>query len=175
VLLTAVTLVAAACTAGPGAPTSSPASLTPQPAADAAGFAAATCTANDEMTLVWGNPDSGAKSVAWKAFESAIQAKDSAQIDSAAAAILLHIDAARAANDRGATWAPGAAASAELTVVLDGFQKYVVTVRDAHGDPTVTSRAAEDLRAVMQRLQAYWQMLQTMIVAKAIPLTQLPC
>jgi hypothetical protein len=175
VVLTAAILVAAACTAGPVAPTSSPASPTPLPAVDAAGFAAAACTANSEMGLSWGNPDTGEKSVAWKAFESAVQAKDPAQIDKAAAPVLLHLDAARAANDRGATWVPGAAASAELTVVLGGLEKYIVTVREAHGESTVAAQAAKDMEAVWPHLQAYWQMLQTMMLAKAIPMTQLPC
>ncbi len=171
----AMIVVAAACTAGPVAPTSSPASPTPPPAVDAAGFAAATCTANSELSLGWGNTDSGVKSVAWKAFDSAVQAKDPAQIDKAAAPVLLHLDAALAANDRGATWVPGAAASAEFKVVLGGFEKYIVTVRDAHGESTVAAQAAKEMEAVRPHLQAYYQMLLQMMVAKTIPITQIPC
>jgi len=173
VVLTAVIVVAAACTAGPVATTSSPASPTPLPAVDAAGFAAAACTANSELGLGWGG-DAG-KSVAWMAFDSAVQARDAAQIDKAAAPVLLHLDAARAANDRGATWVPGAAASAELTVVLDGLEKYIVTVREAHGDSTVTAQAAKDMEPVLPHLQAYLGMLLEMMRAKAIPITQIPC
>lgn len=175
VVLAAVILVAAACTAGPATPTSSPGSPAPLAAVDAAGFAAAVCVANSELFLIWGNPDSGVKSVAWTAFDSAVRAKDPAQIDKAAAPILLHLGAARAANDRGATWVPGAAASAEFAVVLGGLQTYIVTVRDAHGDSTVAAQAAKDMGTVSPHLQAYWQMLQEMMVAKAIPITKLPC
>ena len=153
----------------------SPASPTPLPAADAADFAAAVCTVNSEISLSWGNPDTGAKSVAWKRFESAVQAKDPALIDAAAAAVLLHLDAARAANDRGSTWVPGSAATAELAGVLVGLEKYVVTVQEAQGESTVAAQAAKDMEAVWPHLQAYWQVLQKMMVAKAIPLTQLPC
>jgi len=174
-VLAAVLLVAGACSAGPAAPVSSPASPTPIPAVDAAGFAAATCTANNEMSLGFGNPDADVKSVAWKAFESAVQAKDPAQIDPSAAAVLLHLEAARVANTRGATWGPGAPANAEFTVVLVGLEKYIVTVREARGEPAVAAQAAKDMEAVWPHLLSYWQMLQQMMVAKAIPMTKLPC
>jgi hypothetical protein len=174
-VLTAVVLVAAACTTGPAVPTSSPASPTPLAAADAAGFAAAVCMANSEMLIGFGNPESGISSVAWKAFETAVQARDPARIDAAAAAILPHFEAARAANDRGATWAPGAAASAENSIVLAQLTKYLVTVRDARGEPGVVAQAAKDLEATWPHLLTYWQMLLEMMKSKAIPITQLPC
>jgi hypothetical protein len=174
-VLIVASLGAAGCTAGPAALTSSPASPTRLPAVDATGFAAAACTANAEMFLSWGNPDTGVKSAAWKAFESAVQAKDPARIDAAAAAVLLHLDAARVANDSGATWAPGAAATAEFTVVLVGLENYIVTVQEARGESTVAAQAAKDMEAVGPHLQAYWQMLQQMMLAKAIPMTKLPC
>lgn len=174
-VLTAVMLVAAACTTGPAAPTSSPASPTPFAPADAAGFAAAVCTANSEMFIGFGNPESGIDSVAWKAFETAVQARDPAQIDAAAAVVLPHLEAARAAKDRGATWAPGAAASAENSIVLAALTKYLVTVRDARGEPGVVAQAAKDLEATWPHLMTYWQMLTEMMKSKAIPITQLPC
>ena len=174
-VLTAVILGAAACTTGPAAPTSSPPSPTPLAPADAAGFAAAVCTANSEMFIAFGNPESGIDSVAWKAFETAVQARDPAQIDAAAAVILPHLEAARAANDRGATWAPGAAASAENSIVLAALTKYLVTVRDARGEPGVVAQAAKDLEATWPHLGSYWQMLTEMMKSKAIPITQLPC
>ena len=173
-----VLFIASACTAGPAAPTSSPASPTSPTSlapADAAGFGAAACTANAEMFIAWGNPDTGVASVAWKAFESAVQTKDKTQIDAAAAAILPHLDAAIVANDRGATWAPGAAASAELKIVLAGLVKYVVTVRDARGEPGVVAQAVKDRDAAGSHLQPYWQMLLEMMKAKTIPITQVPC
>ena len=174
-VLSAVLLVAAACTAGPAAPASNPASATPRAPADAAGFGTAACTANAEMFVAWGNPDTGVASVAWKAFESAVQTKDAAQIDAAAAAILPHLEAARIANDRGATWVPGAAASAEFAIVLAGLMKYVVTVRDARGEPGVVAQAVKDRDAAGSHLQPYWQMLLEMMQAKSIPITQIPC
>lgn len=180
-VLSAALLVTAACTAGPAAPTPNPASSTSRPAsptplapADAAGYAAAACTANGEMFLGWGNPDTGVASEAWKAFESAVQTKDAAKID-AAAAILPHLEAARVANDRGATWAPGAAASAELRVVLAGLVKYIVTVREARGEPGVVAQAVKDRDVAGSHLQPYWQMLLEMMKAKSIPITQVPC
>lgn len=127
------------------------------------------------MFLAWGNPDTGIESAAWKAFESAVEARDPAQIDAAAGALRLHLEAARAANDRGATWAPGAAAAAELTVVLVGVEKYIDTVQKARGEPAVVARADKDIEVVWPHLQAYWQMLLQMMTAKAIPTTQVPC
>jgi len=174
-VLSAVLLVAAACTAGPAAPASNPASATPRAPADAAGFGTAACTANAEMFIAWGNPDTGVASVAWKAFESAVQTKAAAQIDAAAAAILPHLEAARIANDRGATWVPGAAASTEFAIVLAGLMKYVVTVRDARGEPGVVAQAVKDRDAAGSHLQPYWQMLLEMMKAKSIPITQIPC
>ena len=174
-VLTAVILGAAACTTGPAAPTSSPPSPTPLAPADAAGFAAAVCTANSEMLIGFGNPESGIDSVAWKAFETAVQARDPAQIDAAAAVVLPHLEAARAANDRAATWAPGAAASAENSIVIAALTKYLVTVRDARGEPGVVAQAAKDLEATWPHLMTYWQMLTEMMKSKAIPITQLPC
>ena len=174
-VLSAVLLVATACTAGPAAPASNPASATPRAPADAAGFGAAACTANAEMFVAWGNPDTGVASVAWKAFESAVQTKAAAQIDAAAAAILPHLEAARIANDRGATWVPGAAASTEFAIVLAGLMKYVVTVRDARGEPGVVAQAVKDRDAAGSHLQPYWQMLLEMMKAKSIPITQIPC
>jgi hypothetical protein len=127
------------------------------------------------MFLAWGNPDTGVKSAAWKAFESAVEAKDGARIDAAAAALRLHLQAARAANDRGATWAPGAAAAAELTVMLVGVEKYIDTVQKARGEPAAVAQATKDIEAVWPHLQTYWQMLLEMMKAKAIPITQVPC
>lgn len=174
-VLSAVLPVAAACTAGPAAPASNPASATPRAPADAAGFGAAACTANAELFVAWGNPDTGVASVAWKAFEFAVQTPDAAQIDAAAAAILPHLEAARVANDRGATWAPGAEASAELTIVLAGLVKYIVTVRDARGEPGVVAQSIKDRDAAGSHLQPYWRLLLEMMKAKTIPITQIPC
>jgi hypothetical protein len=174
-VLSALILVVSACTAAPAAPTSTLAPPTPLASADAAGFGAAACTANAEMFVAWGNPDTGVASTAWKAFESAAQTKDAAQIDAAAAVVLRHLEAARVANDHGATWAPGAAASAELSIVLAGLVKYVVTVRDARGEPGVVAKAVKDRDAAGSHLQPYWQMLLEMMKAKAIPITQVPC
>ena len=174
-VLTAVILGAAACSTVPAIQTSSPASPTPLAPADAAGFAAAVCTANSEMFIAFGNPESGIDSVAWKTFETAVQARDPAQIDAAAAVILPHLEAARAANDRAATWAPGAAASAENAVVLEALTRQVITVRDARGEPGVVAQAAKDLEATWPHLIAYWQMLTEMMKSKSIPITQLPC
>jgi hypothetical protein len=75
---------------------------------DAAGFAAATCTANSELSAGFGSPDSGAKSVAWTALDAAVASRDATQIDTTAAAVLVHLEAARVAAVQGAIWTTGA-------------------------------------------------------------------
>ena len=162
-------------TSSPSAQASSMASPSPIAVVDAAGFATATCTANQELNLAFGNTDANVKSAAWKAFDSAVAAKDPAQIDATAGAVLLHLEAAGVANARGATWAPGTPANAEFTVVLAGMEKYIVTVEQARGEPGVAVQAAKDMGAVWPHLLSYYQMLQQMMVAKSIPLAQLPC
>ncbi len=177
-LLGAALVVLVGCssaTPSPSAQISSSSSPSPVAVVDAAGFATATCTANEELNLAFGNPDANVKSAAWKAFDAAVAAKDPTQIDAAAAAVLLHLEAARAANARGATWAPGTPANAEFTVVLAGLEKYIVTVQEARGEPGVEGQAAKDMGAVWPHLLAYYQMLQQLMVAKTITLTQLPC
>lgn len=140
-LLAGVIVAIAACAPGPAAPRSATASPSPLPVADAAGFANATCIANKELGLGFGNPDSNVKSVAWKAFDAATAAKNPTQLAAAADAVLVHLEAARVANDQGATWAPGATASADFAIVLVGLEKYIVTVREARGEPVATAQA----------------------------------
>ena len=136
---------------------------------------AATCTAGIEFSLGFGNADANTYSVAWTALATAVAAKDPGQIDTAAAAVLVHLDAARVATARGATWPTGAPANAELLIVLSGLETYVRTVQTAHGDATVSAQAATAMEAVWPHCLAYLRLLQQLMVAKTIPLTQLPC
>ncbi len=129
--------------------------------ADPAGFVEATCTAIDELSLAWGNPDTAKKSEAWKSFEAAIERQDTALLDSAAAEILTHLAAARAATARAATWAPGAPASAEFEAVLVGLETQVTTVRDARGDPAVAQMAAETMQA--STWPRFWPYIQLLV------------
>jgi len=59
--------------------------------------------------------------------------------------------------------------------VLAALTKYLVTVRDASGEPGVVAQADKDLEAAWPHLMTYWQMLTEMMKSKAIPITQLPC
>lgn len=116
-LLGAALVVVVGCSSSMPSPSAQASNLAfPSPIAvvDAAGFATATCTANQKLNLAFGNPDANVKSAAWKAFDSAVVAKDTAQIDATAGEVLLHLEAARVANARGATWAPGTTANAEM-------------------------------------------------------------
>jgi hypothetical protein len=146
------------------------------PPADAVSFAAATCTAIDELFLAWGNPDTANKSDAWKSFESAVERHDTALLDSAAGAILAHLAAARAANAHGATWTPGAAANAEFEVVLAGLVTQVTTVRDSRGDPSIAAKAAETMQSTnWPRLLTYFEKLRPLVESHAVALPSLPC
>ncbi len=177
-LLSAALVVLEGCnssTLSPSTEASSTASPSPVAIVDAAGFATATCSANDELNLAFGNTDANVKSAAWKAFDSAVAAKDPTQIDATAGAVLSHLEAARVANARGATWTPGTPANAELAVVLVGMEKYIVAVQQARGEPGVEVQAAKDMGAIWPHLQSYYGMLLKMMAAKTIPLTQLPC
>jgi hypothetical protein len=173
--LAAVILVVAACAGGPSTPPSVSPAPTPLASVDATGFTAATCTANSELTLWFGSPDAGVTSDAWRAFEAAAQAKDPMQLDAAATVVLGHLEAARVAAARGARWPTGAPANTEFLTVVSGLETYIRTVKAAHGDPAVTAQAAKDREGAWPHYLAYLQMLQAMIVAKSIPLTQLPC
>ena len=166
-----VVLVTAACGA------SAPASTAPSvPPADAAAFADATCTTIDELFLAFGNPDTAEKSPAWMSFEAAIERHDTALLDSAAAEILGHLVAARAANARGATWTPEAEANAEFEVGLAGLVTQVTTVRDARGDPAIAEQAREKMQSTnWPRLLTYFQKLGALVQSGAVVLPNLPC
>jgi hypothetical protein len=170
---TAVLVVAVAACGTPSPPASTAVSLPP---ADAAGFADATCTAIDELFFAWGNPDTAIKSTAWTSFESAIERHDTALLDSAAAAILAHLAAARAANAQGATWKPGAEANAEFEVVLAGLVTQVTTVRDSRGDQAIAAQAAETMQSKnWPRLLTYFEKLRPLVASNAVALPSLPC
>ena len=131
--------------------------------------------ANAEFGLAWGNPDANIKSAAWTSFEAAVQRRDTAALDSSATEILGHIAAARSALARGATWAPGAPANAELDAVLAALQTQVTTVRDAGADPTVAKAAAATTATMWPRWLNYLRLVLS--VAKDYPgaLRNLPC
>jgi hypothetical protein len=168
-LLVGLVFVISGCSTTPAA---SSASLPPL---DGKGFAAATCLAIDELFLAVGNPDTGSKSAAWQSFEAAIERHDTALLDSASAEILTHLAAARAANDRGATFPPGTAANAEFGAVLVGLEQQVATVRDARGAPDVAERAATEMQAIWPRFLTYLQRMRELIQSGAVVMPNVPC
>jgi predicted small lipoprotein YifL len=165
----------AGCGAAAPATRSTPPSPAAPPVADAATFAKAACEGNRELSDGFGNPDSNAKSVAWKAFDTAAAGHDGAQIDAAADAVVKHLEAARAANARAAMWPSGAAASAEFEIILVGLEQYIGSVRQARGEPAAAAQAQQELGKAWPHLLNYWQDLQQLAATGAIPMTQLPC
>jgi len=74
--------------------------------------------------------------------EQAIERGDRSAVDAASRQVLSHLGAARSWMARGAGWAPGAAAMAELDAATAGLEAYVTTVRESGGD----RKAAEAAR-----------------------------
>ena len=152
----AIVMLAAGCGSAASslasASTGAPASRSP---VEMAGFADATCEAGAELGLAWGNPDANIKSAVWTSFEGAIERGDAALLESSSAEVLGHIASARSALARGAGWAPGAPANAELDAVLVALKTQVTTVRDAHGDRTVATAAAATMAGVWPRWLKY--------------------
>jgi hypothetical protein len=112
-------------------PTESP---TPTPVADAAVFIDAMCTAFDELLTAVGNPDTGEGSELSRTLEDAIVRGDTALVDTTTEAMLGHLQAARSAAMRAASFPSAAAGMSEfddfLVIVADG----VVAERDAAPD-----------------------------------------
>jgi hypothetical protein len=161
----------AGCGSGAASPSQSPS----PPPATAADFSNAACTALGEFSLAWGNPDTNIKSDAWKKFDAAIKQKDAGQLEVAATEILAHLEAARTANARGSTWAPGAAASTELEAVLVALETEVTTVRAARGDPGVAAQAETTMQATWPHFLTYLQKVQALIQSKAFATPTVPC
>ena len=163
-----LSLVLAACAGGPP-------STAPLPPADAAEYAATLCTATDELFLAIGNPDAGVPSASWKAFEDAIEAGDVAALDRAGTTVLAHLDAARTANARGATFPPGTAANAELEALLVAVDTYVRAVLEARGDKAVASAAEAAAGPAWERHWPGWLSALQALGAAGVPIANLPC
>jgi hypothetical protein len=107
---------------------------TPTPVADAAVFIDAMCTAFDELLTAVGNPDTGEGSELSRTLEDAIVRGDTALVDTTTEAMLGHLQAARSAAMRAASFPSAAAGMSEfddfLVIVADG----VVAERDAAPD-----------------------------------------
>jgi len=139
--------VLGACT-GAIAPSAPPAtSPSSRPVADAAQFKAALCGTFDELSIAYGNPDSGDTSPAWDAMESAIKRGDPATIDAASREVLAHLAAARAAIGRGGGWQPGSKTAAQIDAALAALEAYVTAVRAAQGDAAAATAARTTLEA----------------------------
>jgi hypothetical protein len=135
----------AACT-GAVAPSASPTrSASSRPLGDAAQFKAALCGTFDELSIAYGNPDSGATSPAWDAMESAVKRGDPATIDAASLNVLAHLAAARAAISRGAGWQPGSKTAAQIDAALAALEAYVAAVRAARGEAAAAAAARTKL------------------------------
>ena len=164
----AMALVIAGC--GTGAPAATVAGP-----ADAVEFAETMCDSTDAFFLAVGNPDAGTPSVAWAQFEDAIERGDVALLDQAGTTILGHIDTARAANGRGATFAPATAANAEFDALLTALDTQVRMVLEAKGDKAVARTAAEAAGGAWGRHWSAWLLALRALGESGIVMPNIPC
>jgi hypothetical protein len=168
-------VAAAGCSAaGSATPSPMPSpSPTPPVAIDATAYVDAWCLALGRLMLGFGNPDTDAKSRAWKDFERAVEQRDAASLDARAATVLAHLEAARVANARTMGFAPGLPASVEFEAVLVGLESKVTTIRAARGDPVIVAQADASMQAVWPRFLTHLQVLNALADAKTISHAQM--
>jgi hypothetical protein len=142
-----------------------PSSGSPAPSIGPDEFVAAVCTAVDELFTAVGNPDTGDMSDLGRSFEAAIVAGDLPAVDAAAAAMLEHLDAARAATERAGGFGPAAAAMDRFLAFLAFAVAGVEAGRDAAPEGLDSARAAaqrawegayEPWVAWMQEMRPVW-------------------
>ncbi len=172
-IVAAVTLAltVAACD-GAVAPTGPPATAPAE--IDAVAWGGAICQAVDQLSLAFGDPETGQRSGAWNELETALSSGDSEEIKAAANAVLGHLGQGATASTEALGFQPGAGAATQWLELFEGLAFAVRMIREGtvERDAALINRGRAEVNAAIED-----HFEQALGQTRVVPLAgaQLPC